>query len=65
MSDFNEDDFGFRWGPITVQRYAQLNDRNGPIRVLGIESDKASTLHIYVSPTGRSVRVFRNGKELK
>ena len=57
--------YGFRWGPIKVIRYAAFQRPKGELcRVIGIESDAAPTLHIYVSPTGRSVRVYRNGKEL-
>lgn len=65
VPEHNEDEYGFRWGPVVVQRYAEFQRPKGELcRVLGIESDAAPTLHIYVSPTGRSVRVYRNGKEL-
>jgi hypothetical protein len=57
--------YGFTWGPIEVQRITTFNGR----RILGlyIDSDKPrrARLQIYVSPTGRSVRVWRDGKELK
>jgi len=52
--------FGFRWRGIEVERLAIIRDRS----ILGIKVNKTS-LQIYVSPTGRSVRVWKNGKELK
>jgi hypothetical protein len=51
--------FGFRWRGIEVERLATIRDR----AILGIRVNKTS-LQIYVSPTGRSVRVWKNGKEL-
>jgi len=52
--------FGFRWRGVEVERLAVVRES----AVLGIKAGK-SKLEIYVSPTGRSVRVFKNGKELK
>lgn len=57
--------YGFTWGPLEVRRLATFKGN----RVLGvyIEGDDSQhpRLEIYVSPTGRSVRVWRDGKELK
>jgi hypothetical protein len=54
--------YGFRWGPMSVVRAAMFGQR----RVLSITTDGTNDrLSVYVSPTGRSVRVFRNGKELR
>lgn len=62
---FAEDRYGFRWGPLVVQRGAEFERQdNGPHRVLRLIPDSGPRLDIYVSPTGRSVRVFRDGKEL-
>lgn len=55
--------YGFRWGPMSVVRAATFA---GDRRVLSITTDGSDDrLSVYVSPTGRSVRVFRNGKELR
>lgn len=62
--EHNEDRYGFRWGPIVVARWASFDRGNGHTRVLGITSDRGPKVHVYVSPTGRSVRVYRDGKEL-
>lgn len=57
--------YGFTWGPIEVRRLATFKGN----RILGvyIDDDKSARprLEIYVSPTGRSVRVWRDGNELK
>jgi hypothetical protein len=52
-------EFGFQWGNTEVVRYAVMP--NGT-RVVGIEVNDKRVLDIYVSPSGRSVRVFRRGK---
>lgn len=53
--------YGFKWGPVEVTRIAHFEPRKGrecyALEVNGV--------NIYVSKTGRSVRVFRDGKELK
>ncbi len=57
--------YGFTWGPMEVRRLATFKGN----RVLGIyiedDGSQHPRLEIYVSPTGRSVRVWRDGKELK
>lgn len=53
--------FGFDWGPVKVERIAHFKPRKDrEAFILGVND-----LEIYVSKTGRSVRVFRDGKELK
>jgi hypothetical protein len=52
--------FGFQWGPALVERRME---RDGRI-CLGIRTDTGREIHVYVSRTGRSVRVFENGQEL-
>ncbi len=53
-------DYGFEWGPVEVTRV--LNHRG--TRVLFIKSATGVALQISVSPTGRSVRVFKGTREL-
>jgi hypothetical protein len=55
-------DFGFTYGPAEVTRVSTLNrGKQGTWRVLNVKTPHRS-LDIYVSPTGRSVRVFDMGK---
>lgn len=61
MSDLecHETQYGFRWGVTDVVRYAELPD--GSI-CIGVETNGKRRLVVYVSPTGRSVRVFAEGE---
>lgn len=54
-------DYGFEWGGATVTRMADF-DGTVVIEVAGNDNNKVA---VYVSPTGRSVRVFKGGKEMK
>jgi hypothetical protein len=54
--------FGFIWGPVTVERTATLPP--GDRRVITVRTEHRE-LDVYVSATGRSVRVFSGGKEWK
>lgn len=72
MSDDGDTRYGFKWGPVAVERMAEFPRSNGQAKVIGIyrvdgphRADMFQMLEIYVSPRGRSVRVFRGGKELK
>lgn len=56
--------FGFRWGPLCVERTAKVDRGSGDCRVLTLYTDAGQKLTVYVSPAGRSLRVFRDGKEL-
>jgi hypothetical protein len=56
----HETDYGFVWGPAEVTRHCQFN---GTVSI-GVNSE-VHKVTIYVSPKGHSVRVWRNGKELK
>lgn len=56
--------YGFRWGPVDVIRTATLVRGTGTAYVLIIETDY-QRIEVCVSPTGRSVRFFRDGKELR
>ena len=54
--------YGFKWGPMSVVRAATFARH----RVVHITTDgNDDVLEVYVSNTGRSVRVFKNGTELK
>lgn len=59
--------FGFKWGQIEVARLASFVRREGKgaTRILRVKTEAGKEIEIYVSPTGRSLRVFRDGKELK
>lgn len=52
---------GFRFGPITVRRCYHIEGRV----VIEVIPDVGERLTIYASPTGRSLRVFRDGRELR
>lgn len=66
MSDTGHDtQYGFIWGPIEVSRATFLGTEKRPgHRVLFIETGR-DKLQVYVSDKGRSVRVYKNHKELK
>lgn len=59
-NDNAADQYGFRWGQLDVVRLAEFKGT----RALSIRSDFGS-IEVYVSPTGRSIRVWRDGDELK
>jgi len=66
VSEFSETAYGFTWGQVKVERLISVEPKKGrgTYRVLSVDTEH-SKLEITVSPTGRSVRVFRDGKELK
>lgn len=57
---------GFVFGPATVEARAAIERRTGEGRtvVIRITTEAGRTLDVYVSPKGRSVRVFQGGTEL-
>lgn len=59
--------YGFRWGPFEVQRTISAERRpgRGSTRVISIVTDAGHLLEAYISPTGRSVRVWYDHVELK
>lgn len=57
MSADGYTEFGFRWGPADVTRCCTLP---GDRRVIQIKT-AYRTIDVYVSATGRSVRVFEHG----
>lgn len=60
-SRVTEGPYGFAWGPMSVTRVAEIR---GTV-VVDITTDTGKSISVYVSPTGRSVRVFGNGAEWK
>ena len=56
MSDIcTNTSYGFQWEQVEVTRIAEFN---------GTRCVEVNGVNVYVSPKGRSVRVFRNGKEM-
>jgi len=59
-------DYGFEWEQVEVERLASIlrkpTDAHSD-KVIRVRT-KYRNLEIYVSPTGRSVRVWRDHKEL-
>lgn len=66
MSDGSLTQYGFTWGPIEVERMTAFEFRagRGVSRSLKVATPYGA-VNVYVSPTGRSIRVFRDGKELR
>lgn len=53
--------YGFDWGGVVVERLCEVNGT----RVIRV-AHGANNIEVYVSPSGRSIRVFnRKGKELR
>jgi hypothetical protein len=71
VMDEGSTQYGFLWGPIEVERMATFavgKDPSRRNRVIGlytyVNGERKLRLEICVSPTGRSVRVWRDGEEL-
>lgn len=56
--------FGFQWGPVEVIRMAEhhVPDTTRHWRIVQIQTDAGVSIQVYVSGTGRSVRVYRERK---
>lgn len=55
--------FGFWWGAALVERVACIRRKRNDVEdhvILGITTDAGVKLEVYISPTGRSVRVFKS-----
>lgn len=52
--------YGFQWGPALVERRMAVEGRV----CVSVTTDTGRRVDVYVSRTGRSVRVFENGQEL-
>jgi hypothetical protein len=58
--------YGFTWGPLEVTRLAHFKPRGDrESYVVRVATETGKHVDIYVSRTGRSLRVFDSGKELK
>lgn len=55
--------YGFEFGAMSVERIMQVEGRGTVVGVYG--ADRSNGVQVYVSEKGRSVRVFRKGRELK
>jgi len=55
-------DFGFTWGVAEVRRASAMP---GGHLVIEIRTECGQSLDVYISPGGRSLRVFRRHRELK
>lgn len=53
--------YGFAWGPLEVVR---ATEHKGTC-VLDVKTEAGKRITVYVSPTGRSIRVFGDGREWK
>ena len=53
--------YGFAWGPMSVTR---VMEHRGQVAV-DITTDTGKCITVYVSRTGRSIRVFGDGSEWK
>ena len=61
--------YGFSWRPVGAKAWTRVHrmwshQGRAVLRIDSGDPDAASTLDIYVSKGGRSIRVFRGGKEL-
>lgn len=59
----DEERYGFRWGPLVVERVATFPAKKGETHVIRIKTDAGKAIDVYASPTGRSIRVFSENKE--
>lgn len=58
--------YGFTWGPATVMRIAHFKPRKDrETYCIQVSTEAGVSVDIYVSRTGRSLRVFRNGEEMR
>jgi len=53
--------YGFVWGPLEVKRACELPEGRGIVLL----QTAHCALEVYFSAKGRTLRVFRGGKELK
>lgn len=55
-----ENQYGFAWGPALVRRVARVRG----YCYLTVATSTGQELEIRISPTGQSLKVFRDGREL-
>ncbi|NKS12559.1 hypothetical protein GS580_16605 [Rhodococcus hoagii] len=63
MSEDITTQYGFRWGSAEVARV--MKHQGTHVGEVGPAGRPQDGVEVYVSPTGRSIRVFKNGLELK
>ena len=61
--------FGFNWRPAKAKAWTRVNRMwsyrgQAVLRIDSGDPEAKSTIDVYISPAGRSIRVFRHGKEL-
>jgi hypothetical protein len=65
MSD-KDTQYGFIWGPLEVTRMAHFRmGEKSEAYCVRVRTEAGKSIDVYVSRTGRSLRVFRDGEELK
>lgn len=56
--------YGFRWEQILVTRISAVQRGPGATyKCLRIEGEEGAAIDVYVTPKGRRIRVFADGKE--
>ncbi len=68
-TNLSTNEYGFNWRPKNATAWTRVHrlwshQGRAVLRIDSGDPDAASTLDIYVSRGGRSIRVFRGGKEL-
>lgn len=66
--EFGEDLYGFRWGPVVVERTAEYRmgkakEGRRMTKILTVYPDKGPPVELHVSSSGSSIRVFRATKD--
>ncbi|MES9514107.1 hypothetical protein ACIQYW_14065 [Rhodococcus erythropolis] len=57
--------FGFKWGPLEVERTSTFHGSHVLTIAPNGKRKSKQAITVYVSKAGQSVRVFKNGKEMK
>jgi hypothetical protein len=57
--------YGFTWGPCEVTRLSWIPGRGRTLEISIKGRPRREGLQVYISDGGRSIRVWKNGKELK
>lgn len=50
--------YGFRWGPMIVERMAHIDGRGYVVSIRSAELHTGPEVQVYVSEKGRSVKAF-------
>lgn len=57
--------YGFTWGNVDVSRLMHVEGRGREVSVRPAGKSYSEGVTVYISEGGRSIRVFKNGRELK